>query len=84
MSFAHLNQHQRYQIEKQLAEGKSVAVIARSAAMDQYLMQNPGYLFDAPREAVSTQTGMVTATDQWSLEALREYRPLPAQHPGDL
>ncbi|MBK9219387.1 MAG: IS30 family transposase [Uliginosibacterium sp.] len=30
MSFAHLNQHQRYQIEKQLAEGKSVAVIARS------------------------------------------------------
>ena len=30
MSFAHLNQHQRYQIEKQLAEGKSVVVIARS------------------------------------------------------
>jgi len=30
MSFAHLNQHQRYQIEKQLAEGKSAAVIARS------------------------------------------------------
>lgn len=30
MSFAHLNRPQRYQIEKQLAEGKSVAVIARS------------------------------------------------------
>lgn len=27
--------------------------VARSAAMDQYLMQNPGYLFDAPRDAVS-------------------------------
>ena len=31
----------------------AVVVIARSAAMDQYLMQNPGYLFDAPRDAVS-------------------------------
>ena len=27
--------------------------VARSAAMDQYLMQHPGYLFDAPRDAVS-------------------------------
>ena len=33
---------------------ESVCVfVARSAAMDQYLMQNPGYLFDAPRDAVS-------------------------------
>ena len=30
-----------------------VVVVARSSAMDQYLMQHPGYLFDAPRDAVS-------------------------------
>ncbi|MBL8733499.1 MAG: DEAD/DEAH box helicase [Planctomycetes bacterium] len=30
-----------------------VVFVARSAAMDQYLMQHPGYLFDAPRDAVS-------------------------------
>jgi DEAD/DEAH box helicase domain-containing protein len=28
-------------------------LVARSGALDQYLMQNPGYLFDAPRDAVS-------------------------------
>ena len=28
-------------------------LVARSGAMDQYLMQHPGYLFDAPRDAVS-------------------------------
>jgi DEAD/DEAH box helicase domain-containing protein len=27
--------------------------VARGSAMDQYLMQHPGYLFDAPRDAVS-------------------------------
>jgi DEAD/DEAH box helicase domain-containing protein len=31
----------------------AVVFVARSAAMDQYLMQHPGYLFDAPRDAVS-------------------------------
>ena len=30
-----------------------VVVVARSSAMDQFLMQQPGYLFDAPRDAVS-------------------------------
>jgi len=35
------------------SQPSAVVVIARSSAMDQYLMQNPGYLFDAPREAVS-------------------------------
>ena len=34
MSFAHLNQPQRYQIEKQLGEGKSPAVIARRLGID--------------------------------------------------
>lgn len=31
----------------------AVVFVARSAAMDQFLMQHPGYLFDAPRDAVS-------------------------------
>ncbi|MBK8101334.1 MAG: DEAD/DEAH box helicase [Planctomycetes bacterium] len=31
----------------------AVVFVARSAAMDQYLMHDPGYLFDAPREQVS-------------------------------
>ena len=31
----------------------AVLFIARSFAIDQYLMRNPGWLFDAPREAVS-------------------------------
>jgi len=30
-----------------------VVFVARSAAMDQFLMQQPGYLFDTPRDAVS-------------------------------
>jgi DEAD/DEAH box helicase domain-containing protein len=34
-------------------QASAVVFVARSAAMDQYLMQNPGYLFDAPRDAVS-------------------------------
>ena len=35
------------------SQESAVVVIARSGAMDQYLMQHPGYLFDAPRDAVS-------------------------------
>lgn len=31
----------------------AVLFVARSFAIDQYLMRNPGWLFDAPREAVS-------------------------------
>jgi len=31
----------------------AVLFLARSFAIDQYLVQNPGYLFDQPREAVS-------------------------------
>lgn len=31
----------------------AVVFVARSAAMDQYLMQHPGYLFDAGRDAVT-------------------------------
>ncbi|MEY3162837.1 MAG: hypothetical protein RIT25_2832 [Planctomycetota bacterium] len=31
----------------------AVVFVANSAAMDQYLVQNPGYLFDAPRDAVA-------------------------------
>ncbi len=31
----------------------AVVVVARSSAMDQYLMKHPGYLFDQPRDAVS-------------------------------
>lgn len=31
----------------------AVVVVARSGALDQYLMQHPDYLFDAPRDAVS-------------------------------
>ena len=31
----------------------AVLMVARSFAMDQFLVQNPGYLFDKPREAVS-------------------------------
>jgi DEAD/DEAH box helicase domain-containing protein len=31
----------------------AVVLVARSAAMDQYVLQNPGYLFDAPRDVVS-------------------------------
>lgn len=31
----------------------AVLMLARSFAMDQYLLANPGYLFDRPREAVS-------------------------------
>jgi DEAD/DEAH box helicase domain-containing protein len=35
------------------SQESAVVVVARSSAMDQFLMQNPGYLFDAPRDAVS-------------------------------
>jgi DEAD/DEAH box helicase domain-containing protein len=35
------------------SQESAVVVVARSSAMDQYLMQHPGYLFDAPRDAVS-------------------------------
>ncbi len=35
------------------SQESAVVVVARSSAMDQYLMQNPGYLFDQPRDAVS-------------------------------
>ena len=35
------------------SQESAVVFVARSAAMDQFLMQNPGYLFDAPRDAVS-------------------------------
>ncbi len=35
------------------SQESAVLFLARSAAMDQYLVQNPGYLFDAPRDAVS-------------------------------
>src|SRR5690606_12273930 len=35
------------------SQESAVVVVARSSAMDQYLMQNPGYLLDQPREAVS-------------------------------
>lgn len=35
------------------SQESAVVVVARSGAMDQYLMQHPGYLFDAPRDAVS-------------------------------
>ncbi len=35
------------------SQESACVVVARSSAMDQYLMQNPGYLFDAPREQVS-------------------------------
>lgn len=35
------------------SQESAVVVIARSAAMDQFLMQHPGYLFDKPRDAVS-------------------------------
>jgi DEAD/DEAH box helicase domain-containing protein len=35
------------------SQPSAVVVVARSAAMDQFLMQHPGYLFDAPRDAVS-------------------------------
>ncbi|MBL8751107.1 MAG: DEAD/DEAH box helicase [Planctomycetes bacterium] len=31
----------------------AVVLVARSDAMDQFLMQHPGFLFDAPRDAVS-------------------------------
>ncbi|MFY9344244.1 MAG: DEAD/DEAH box helicase [Planctomycetota bacterium] len=31
----------------------AVVLVARSAAMDQFVLQHPGYLFDAPRDAVS-------------------------------
>jgi DEAD/DEAH box helicase domain-containing protein len=34
-------------------QDSACVMVARSAAMDQYLMQHPGYLFDAPRDAVS-------------------------------
>lgn len=35
------------------SQESAVVLLARSSAMDQYLVQNPGYLFDAPRDAVS-------------------------------
>ncbi|MFK7742559.1 MAG: DEAD/DEAH box helicase [Planctomycetota bacterium] len=35
------------------SQESAVVVVARSAAMDQFLMKHPGYLFDAPRDAVS-------------------------------
>jgi DEAD/DEAH box helicase domain-containing protein len=35
------------------SQESAVVVVARSSAMDQFLMQNPGYLFDQPRDAVS-------------------------------
>ncbi|HEB52838.1 MAG TPA: DEAD/DEAH box helicase [bacterium] len=35
------------------SQESAVVMVAQSGAMDQFLMQNPGYLFDAPRDAVS-------------------------------
>ncbi len=35
------------------SQESAVVVVARSSAMDQYLMQHPGFLFDQPRDAVS-------------------------------
>jgi DEAD/DEAH box helicase domain-containing protein len=35
------------------SQESAVVFVARSAAMDQFLMQHPGYLFDTPRDAVS-------------------------------
>lgn len=35
------------------SQESAVVVVARSGAMDQFLMQHPGFLFDAPRDAVS-------------------------------
>jgi DEAD/DEAH box helicase domain-containing protein len=35
------------------SQESACVMIARSGAMDQFLMQQPGYLFDAPRDAVS-------------------------------
>jgi DEAD/DEAH box helicase domain-containing protein len=35
------------------SQESAVVFVARSAAIDQYLMHDPGYLFDAPRDAVS-------------------------------
>jgi DEAD/DEAH box helicase domain-containing protein len=35
------------------SQESACVLVARSGALDQYLMQNPGWLFDAPRDAVS-------------------------------